>query len=97
MNTYRRILAEIRRGKFIDAIATTLDRREDAVRAMVESMVREGHVRDLSCEGDTCDICPMSDSCSMVSDAPVTYTISTAGLDYLTRMDEVDAGDATTV
>jgi DNA-binding NarL/FixJ family response regulator len=92
---YRQILTEIQRGKSIDAIATTLDRREEAVRAMVESMVREGHVRDLSCEGDTCDVCPMSDSCSLVSDAPATYVISTDGLDYLTRTDEPDATEAT--
>ncbi len=79
MSTYRRVLALIDRGTPLPQIVDRVDAREDAVLAMVESMVRSGHVQDLSCAGEACAACPMSDGCPVPQDGPAQYYVTDAG------------------
>jgi len=83
VGTYRSVLAAIRRGQPIPAVAEALDRREDAIRGMVRSMVREGYLRDFGCEGEPCSACPMADSCGLAVDGPTSYVVTEAGVAYL--------------
>ena len=83
MGTYRSVLAAIRQGRPIPAVAEALDRREDAIRGMVRSMVREGYLREFGCEGETCSACPMADSCGLAVDGPSSYVVTEAGVAYL--------------
>lgn len=91
MGTYRSVLAAIRRGRPIPAVAEALDRREDAIRGMVRSMVSDGYLRELGCEGETCSACPMADSCGLAVDGPSSYVVTEAGVAYLESGDDGSA------
>lgn len=88
MGTYRSVLAAIRRGRPIPAVAEALDRREDAIRGMVRSMVSDGYLRELGCEGETCTSCPMADSCGLAVDGPSSYVVTETGVTYLEGGDD---------
>lgn len=93
MSTYLRVLALISRGTPIPRIADRLDLREDAVLAMVESMVRSGHLQDLDCADGACSACPMSDGCPGPRDGPSQYFVTDAGYALLRDSDDV-VGDS---
>lgn len=90
VGTYQSVLAAIQQGRPIPAVAEALDRREDAIRGMVRSMVREGYLRELGCEGEACSGCPMADSCGLAVDGPSSYVVTRAGLAHLEKGDEKD-------
>jgi hypothetical protein len=84
MSAYRSILAEISRGRPIDAVREELDLREDVLDAMIQSMLREGYLDEFGCEGDTCTACPMSGSCPMATiQGPTSYLVTEAGKQYV--------------
>ncbi|MFW6376536.1 MAG: hypothetical protein ACOC0F_01040 [archaeon] len=93
MGTYRSVLAAIRRGRPIPAVAEALDRREDAIRGMVRSMVSDGYLRELGCDGETCTSCPMADSCGLAVDGPSSYVVTEAGVAYLDDETEGEGND----
>lgn len=79
MTRYHDVLGLLARGTPLSEIASELDMRTDAVRAMVESMVREDHVRDMGCHGDACAACPMADACGISEGGPNSYFVTEAG------------------
>lgn len=83
MSTYRTILARLETGATPERIAADLDRREDAVRAVIESMQREGHVRRIDCGETGCSACPMADACAMPTSQTAQYVVSAAGRELL--------------
>ncbi|MDR5656960.1 FeoC-like transcriptional regulator [Halodesulfurarchaeum sp. HSR-GB] len=84
MNTYRTVLERIHRGHSLETVSSDLDVRPDALRGMVESMLREGHLRELGCVDDSCDVCPMSASCPMGDiQGPTSYMVTEQGTAYL--------------
>ncbi|MEF8774855.1 MAG: hypothetical protein V5A23_05830 [Halobacteriales archaeon] len=83
MGTYRAVLAAVSRGRPITAVAEELDLREDAVRGMVRSMLRAGHLRELGCDGETCSTCPMADACGLAAGGPASYVVTDDGMAYL--------------
>jgi hypothetical protein len=83
VSTYRTILARLETGATPERIAADLDRREDAVRAILESMRREGHVRRIDCGETGCSACPMADSCAMPTSQTAQYVVSAAGRELL--------------
>ena len=88
MSSYRRVLALLHEGTPLIRIAETMNMREDALRAMVQSMVREGHLRDLDCDADSCSACPMADGCPIPQDEPASYVISEDGTSFLLEKDD---------
>lgn len=91
MTLYRTVLGFVRRGTPLREIAAELEMQEDAVRAMMESMVREGHARKMGCQGDTCSACPMAESCSFTQDSPDSYFVTEAGREFLDEEDTADS------
>lgn len=83
MSSYRRVLALVADGIQIPVAADRLSLREDRVAAMVESMVRSGHLRDVGCSGDTCSACPMAEGCSISQSTPSQYVVTDAGRSLL--------------
>ena len=83
MGTYRSVLESIERGVSISRIALSLDRREDVIRGMIESMIREGLIDDLDCDDGTCSACPMAESCGFGMDIPRSYYVTDRGREYL--------------
>lgn len=84
MDRYRRVLERVSRGQSLDAVRERLDLREPAMAAMIESMVRSGHLEEFGCEGDTCSACPFSESCPMGDiQGPRSYMVTAAGRAYL--------------
>ena len=79
MSTYRTILARLETGATPERIADDLDRREDAVRAILESMRREGHVRRIDCSETGCSACPMADACPTPTSQTAQYVVSADG------------------
>ncbi|MGM0399262.1 MAG: hypothetical protein ACQEQY_09750 [Halobacteriota archaeon] len=88
MSSYRRVLALVARGIQLPVAADRLSLREDRVAAMVESMVRAGHLRDVGCTGDTCSACPMADGCSISQSTPSQYVVTAAGRSLLAEADD---------
>ncbi len=90
MSTYRRVLAMVARNVPISTIATQLDTREDAIRGMLDSMVREGYLRAIDCESAACSGCPMADTCGMGADGtPMSYLLTERGRELLEEHDRV--------
>ncbi|OYR63234.1 hypothetical protein DJ83_03190 [Halorubrum ezzemoulense] len=88
MSTYRRVLAMVARNVPVSTIATRLDTREDAIRGMLDSMVREGYLRTIDCESAACSGCPMSDACGMGADGnPMSYLLTQRGRELLAEHD----------
>ena len=79
MSTYQQVLELISRGTAIPQVADRMDMRQDAVLAMIESMVRSGHLQDLDCADDTCSACPMADGCPVPQDGPSQYFVTEDG------------------
>jgi len=74
----------------VSAIAAQLDTREDAVRGMLDSMVREGHLRAIDCDSAACSGCPMADACGMGADGnPMSYLLTERGRELLDEHDRV--------
>lgn len=72
----------------VSTIATQLDTREDAIRGMLDSMVREGYLRAIDCESAACSGCPMSDACRMGADGnPMSYLLTQRGRKLLAEHD----------
>ena len=92
MSAYRTVLDLLRRGTSIPRIAERTEMRSDALVAMIESMERAGHLRDISCEGETCSTCPMAEACGVQQDGPANYVITEAGITHLVEHDAIDAG-----
>lgn len=78
MSTYRRVLARLAAGESPARIATELDRREDAIRGMIDTMCRRGHLVEVDCADGACGACPMADACGPM-DSPVQYVVSPDG------------------
>ena len=78
MSTYVTVLSLLADGVAPETIARKLDRREDAVRGMIETMARRGHVEQIDCADGTCSSCPMADACGPM-ESPVQYVVSEAG------------------
>ena len=89
MGTYLSVLALVRRGAVIETAARELDLREDAVRGMIQSMLREGHLREFGCDDSPCSSCPMGEACGASTDGPASYFLTAEGLEYLGEIDEV--------
>ncbi|MFW6458271.1 MAG: FeoC-like transcriptional regulator, partial [Halodesulfurarchaeum sp.] len=64
-------------------IAERLDMRPDAVKAIIESQVRAGHLQDLDSASAACDVCPMSKGCPVPQNGPSQYVISAEGRELL--------------
>jgi hypothetical protein len=95
MSTYRRVLALVGQGTSLPRIADRLDTSEDAVLAMIESMVRSGHLQDLDCAEGACSACPMSDGCP-VPDGPSQYFLTENGRALVEDTDRVRGADGST-
>ena len=78
MSTYRTVLSLLADGVAPETIAMKVDRREDAVRGMIETMARRGHVEQVDCTDGACGSCPMADACGPM-ESPVQYVVSEAG------------------
>jgi hypothetical protein len=51
---------------------------------MIHSMLQEGHLKELGCEGETCNVCPFSASCPMSDlQGPASYMVTEAGTEYI--------------
>jgi len=83
MSTYLRVLTQVANGRGPDRIAAELGRREDAVRGMLETMHRRGHVRRIDCEDGACAACPMAESCGGAMGTPVQYVVAADGWDLI--------------
>lgn len=92
MSAYQQVLALINMGKSIPHIVEQLEMREDAVLAMIESMVRSGHLQEIDCAGGACEACPMSDGCIVPQDGPSQYFVTEDGLSLLAETDGIDGG-----
>ncbi|WP_396275476.1 FeoC-like transcriptional regulator [Halodesulfurarchaeum sp. HSR-GB] len=79
MSVYEEVLGFVNRGIEIRDIAEQLAMRPDAVKAIIESQVRAGHLQDLDCAGSACDTCPMSKGCPVPQDGPSQYVITIDG------------------
>ena len=79
MSTYVTVLSLLAEGVAPEMIAERIDRREDAVRGMIETMVRRGHIEQIDCTDGACGSCPMADACGPM-ESPVQYVVSEAGL-----------------
>ena len=82
MSTYRRVLSRLAAGDPPARIAADLDRREDAVRGMIDTMCRRGHLTAVDCAEGACAACPMADACGPM-DSPVQYVVSADGWDLI--------------
>ncbi len=76
---YQETLALIARNRSVPEIAAELDTREDAVRGMIQSMVRAGHLQEIGCETTGCSACPMSEACGMDNDHAISYLLTADG------------------
>ncbi len=86
------MLALVARNVPVRTIAKEVDTREDAVRGMLDSMVREGYLREIDCESAGCSGCPMADACGMGADgAPMSYLVTERGQNVLEDVDRVAA------
>lgn len=86
MSNYRTVLELVAAGNSLETVRSTLDIREDGLQAMVQSMLREGHLTRYGCEGGTCSACPMSGSCPMGDiEAPTSYLLTERGKQYVER------------
>ncbi|MGM0372185.1 MAG: hypothetical protein ACQEQJ_06755 [Halobacteriota archaeon] len=86
MSTYRAVLERINRGQSLETVSDDLGVRPDALRGMIESMLREGHLRELGCVDDSCDVCPMSASCPMGDiQGPASYMVTEQGTAYIQK------------
>ena len=94
MSRYQQVLGLISQGTPIPQIVERLNIREDAVLAMVESMVRSGHLQDLDCAGGACSACPMSEGCPVPQDGPSQYFVTEDGLALLTETENTDGTNA---
>mgnify|MGYP006271163123 CR=1 FL=1 len=74
MSTYRRVLARLATGDPPGRIAADLDRREDAIRGMIDTMCRRGHLTEVDCADGACGACPMADACGPM-DSPTQYVV----------------------
>ncbi len=84
MSSYRSVLERISRGQPIDAVREELDLRADVLDAMIQSMLREGHLSQFGCEGGTCSACPISGSCPMGSiQGPTSYMVTAQGRKFI--------------
>jgi hypothetical protein len=88
VGTYRSVLALVRGGVSVEDVATDLGLREDAVRGMIQSMLREGHLGEFGCDDNPCTSCPMGEACGAMTDGPTSYFLTAEGVDYLTDGDE---------
>lgn len=79
MNRYHQTLALLSDGASIEQIATRTDRSRDAIKAMIESMQRAGHLKAITCTEETCTSCPLADACTMALEGPTTYVVTDAG------------------
>ena len=92
MGQYRQVLKRVSRGQPLDAVRESLELRQPAMEAMVESMVRSGHLEEFGCEGDTYSACPFSESCPMGDiQGPRSYMVTAAGREYV--QEETQAAD----
>lgn len=90
MSTYRRVLALATRNVPVATIADRLDTREDAISGMLDSMVREGYLREIDCDSAACSGCPMADACRMGADrTPTSYLLTERGRELLDESDRV--------
>jgi len=78
MSTYVTVLSLLAEGVAPEMIAERINRREDAVRGMIETMVRRGHLEQIDCSDGACGSCPMADACGPM-ESPVQYVVSEAG------------------
>lgn len=86
MSTYRSVLEGIGQGKSIETVRTELGLRADGIDAMIQSMVREGHLSEFGCEGETCSVCPISGSCPMTAiQGPASYMITEQGREFIRK------------
>lgn len=86
MSRYRSVLRRLSRGEPLETVRTELDLRDDVVRGMIQSMLREGHLSEFGCEGETCSACPMSGSCPMGEiQGPSSYMLTADGRKFLRR------------
>lgn len=92
MSRYRTVLERINRGQSIETIRDELELRDDVIRGMIQSMLREGHLSEFGCDGETCSVCPMSGSCPMGSiQGPASYMVTEQGRAFI--VDEQQASD----
>ncbi len=92
MSRYRSVLRRLSRGEPVETVREELDLRDDVVRGMIESMLREGHLKEFGCEGESCSACPMSESCPMGDiQGPRSYMVTSTGQEYLLQAQQ--AGD----
>ncbi|WP_138006102.1 hypothetical protein [Halalkalirubrum salinum] len=82
MSTYLSVLRLLAEGTSPERIAVELDRREDAIRGMLETMRRRNHVHRVDCEDSACAACPMADACGPM-DSPVQYIVSANGWELI--------------
>ena len=83
MNKTGVILSGIREKKTIDAIGKELDMRETTIRAIVDSLVHNGYLEEMSCGGG-CSMCPAS--CSLPSSSGIrAYIITRKGMKYVKK------------
>lgn len=84
MSRYRAVLERISRGQSMESVREELALRDDVIRGMVQSMLREGHLSEFGCEGETCSACPMSGSCPMGSiQGPSSYMVTEQGREFI--------------
>lgn len=84
MSRYQTVLERIAQGQSIEAVRADLGLRGDVIAGMIQSMLREGHLNEFGCEGDTCSACPMSGSCPMGSiQGPSSYMVTEQGREFL--------------
>ncbi|QSG11039.1 hypothetical protein HSBGL_0604 [Halapricum desulfuricans] len=83
MSLYEDVLARLESGETPGRIADAVDRRPDAIEAMIEEMRRRGHLTRIDCSGTACDRCPVGGSCSMAGDVPAQYVVSRDGQSLL--------------
>lgn len=84
MSRYRTVLEQIGQGQSIEAVRDDLDLRDDVLTGMIQSMLREGHLNEFGCEGDSCSACPMSGSCPMGSiQGPSSYMVTKQGREFI--------------
>lgn len=78
MSTYLTVLSLLAEGVAPETIAKKIDRREDAIRGMIETMVRRGHIEQIDCTDGACGSCPMADACGPM-ESPVQYVVAETG------------------
>ena len=81
MNKTSVILSRIREGNTIDALGRELDMRETTIRAIVDSLVHNGYLEEMSCGGG-CRMCPAI--CSLPSSSETRmYAITRKGMEHI--------------